>query len=118
LQEKQKSLIENSSDRDDPHHPKSNIEKPHKLPITIKRKRKNNQQEVEEVIPDANVLLEEMELDENIEDIEFPYDEQTIQENREVVGELVTQEHFFYEEESLTLHSALLDKDLKKLVFE
>ena len=59
-----------------------------------------------------------MDLEENIEDIEFPYDEHMIQENREVVGELVTQEHFFYEEESLTLHSALFDKDLNKLVFE
>jgi hypothetical protein len=30
-----------------------------------------------------------MELDENIKDIEFPYDEQRIQKNKEVVGELV-----------------------------
>jgi hypothetical protein len=38
--------------------------------------------------------------------------------NREVAGELVTQEPVFYEEESLTLHSALFDKYLNKLVFE
>jgi hypothetical protein len=50
-------LIENSGDGDDPHHPKNNIEKPHKLPITSKRKRHNNQQEVEEVIPDEDLFL-------------------------------------------------------------
>jgi hypothetical protein len=113
-QEKQKSLVENSGDGDDPHHPKKDIEKPHKLPITSKRKRQNNQQEVEEVIPGEDVLLENMELDANIEDIEFPDDKQRVQPG----GELVIQEPIFYEEESLTLHSALFDKYLKKLVFE
>jgi hypothetical protein len=117
MQEKQNSLIENSGDGDDPNHPKKSVERPHKLPIN-KRKRKNNQQEVEEVIPDEEFLLEDMELDANIEDIEFPDDEQRVQQSREVAVELVTQEPVFYEEESLTLHSALFDKDLKKLVFE
>ena len=32
--------------------------------------------------------------------------------------ELATQEPVFYEEESLTLHNALFDKDSKKLIFE
>jgi hypothetical protein len=45
------------------------------LPITSKRKIQNNQQEVEEVIPGEDVLIENMELDANIEDIEFLDDE-------------------------------------------
>jgi hypothetical protein len=55
-----------------------------------------------------------MELDANIEDIEFPDDEQRIQPKKEVVG----QETIFYEEDYLSLYSASFDKDLKKLVFE
>jgi hypothetical protein len=75
LLRKKKSLVENLGDGDDPQHPKKDIEKPHKFPITNKRKRQNNQQEMEEVISDEDVLLENMELDANIEDIEFPDDE-------------------------------------------
>jgi len=55
-----------------------------------------------------------MEFDAKIEDKEFPNDEQRDQPN----GEFETREPTFYEEEYLTLHSALFDKDLKKLVFE
>jgi hypothetical protein len=44
-----------------------------------KRKRQNNQHESEEYIPEDDVLLQDMELDTNIEDIEFPDDEQRIQ---------------------------------------
>jgi hypothetical protein len=32
-------LVENSSDEDDPHRPKKDIEKPNKLPITRNKKR-------------------------------------------------------------------------------
>jgi hypothetical protein len=53
---------------------------------------------VEEVIHDEDTLLEYMELDANIEDIEFLDDEQRIQHNKEVVGEMVTQGLVFYEE--------------------
>jgi hypothetical protein len=59
-----------------------------------------------------------MDLDVNIEDIEFPDEEQRIQESREVVAELATQEPIIFEEESLTLHSALFNKVSKKLVIE
>jgi hypothetical protein len=48
-----------------------------------------------------------MDLDANIEDIEFPDEEQRVQESREVATELVTQEPILFEEESMTLHSAL-----------
>jgi hypothetical protein len=59
-----------------------------------------------------------MDLDVNIEDIEFLDEEKRVQESREVAAELETQEPIFFEEESLTLHSALFDKSTKKLVFE
>jgi hypothetical protein len=51
----------------------------------IKEKGKNSQQESEEYIPEDDVLLQDMELDANIEDIEFPDDEQRIQPEKEVV---------------------------------
>jgi hypothetical protein len=59
-----------------------------------------------------------MDLDANIEDIEFPVEEQRLREGREVVAKLVTQEPIIFEEESMTFHNALFDKGLKKLVFE
>jgi hypothetical protein len=94
------------------------LERPHKLPVTSKRKRKTNQQGVNEVIPEDEDALEDMDLDANIEDIEFPDEEQRIQESREFATELVTQQPILFEEESITLHNALFDKDSKKLVFE
>jgi hypothetical protein len=94
------------------------LERPHKLPVTSKRKRQTNQQEVEEVTPEDKVVLEDMDLDANIEDIEFPDEEKRLQESREVAAELETQEPVFFEEESLTVHNALFDKDSKKLIFE
>jgi hypothetical protein len=117
-QEQNKSLTENSGDGDDHDPPKRNLERPHKLTINSKRKRQTNQQEVDEVIPEDEYALEDMDLDVNIEDIEFLDEEQRIQESKEVAAELATQEPIFFEEESLTLHSALFDKDSKKLVFE
>ena len=59
-----------------------------------------------------------MDLDANIEDIEFLDEEQRVQESQEVATELVTQEPFLFEEESTTLHNDMFDKVSKKLVFE
>jgi len=59
-----------------------------------------------------------MDLDVDIENIEFPDDEKILQERREVAVELETQEHAFSEEESFTVHNALFDKSIKKLIFE
>lgn len=112
--EKNEYLVENSSDGDDPQRPEKDIEKSDNFPITNKRKRHNNQQETKEYIPGEYILLENMELDANIGEIEFSYDEQRIQPS----DELVIQEPKYYEEEYLTLHNALFDKYLKKLVFE
>jgi hypothetical protein len=50
MQEKNKSLTENSGDRDDHDPPTRNLERPHKLTINSKRKRQTNQQEVYEVV--------------------------------------------------------------------
>lgn len=55
-----------------------------------------------------------MELDTNIEDIEFANDEQKIQESQVIVTKLVTQQPLFYEEDSLTLHSASFKKYSKR----
>jgi hypothetical protein len=81
IQEQKKSVIENSGDGDDPNPPKKNLERPHKLTIRSKRKIQVNQQEISELVPDDDDILEDMELDANIEDIEFPDDEQRIQES-------------------------------------
>ena len=68
MQEKQKSLIENSGVGDDLDHPKKSIERPHKLPVNKRKRTINQDEEVEEVIPKEDILLEDMELDVNIED--------------------------------------------------
>jgi hypothetical protein len=53
---------------------------------------------VGELIPNDDDSLEDMELDVNIEDIEFPDEEQRIQESKEIAVEKTTQEPIFYEE--------------------
>jgi len=70
------------------------------------------------ILDDDDDALEEMELDANIKDIEFPDKEQRIQKSKEIAAGLTMQEPIFYEEESLTLHNVLFDKDSKNLVLE
>jgi hypothetical protein len=76
--EKNKSSIDNSNDEGDHNPPKGSLEKTHKLPINNKRKRKINQEVTNEVEPEDEISLEDMDMDANIEDIEFPYDEQRV----------------------------------------
>jgi hypothetical protein len=52
------------------------------------------------------------------EDIELPDEEKILQERREFPTELATQEPILFEEESMTLHSALFDKISKIFIFE
>jgi len=59
-----------------------------------------------------------MDLDVNIEDIEFPDEEQRVQESKELAIEFTMKKLVFFEEESLTLHSAMFEKSTKKLVLE
>jgi hypothetical protein len=109
-QEKNKSSIHNSDDEGDHNPPRGSIEKPHKIPITRKRKRKTNREGTNEVEPKDGMALEDLDLDANIKDITFLDEEKRVQESREFVAELVTQEPALFEEESMTLHNALFDK--------
>jgi hypothetical protein len=81
FQDKQNSLINNSGGDNDPDHGEKNIESTHKLPV-VKRKRYKNQEETEQCIPDDDVLLQNMDLDVDIENIEFPEDERRIFQKR------------------------------------
>jgi hypothetical protein len=67
-------------------------------------------------MPKEEIVLEYMDLDVNIEDIEFLDEEQRIQECIEVALELDTHEPIGFKEESLTMHSAMFDKSSRKLV--
>jgi hypothetical protein len=110
--------MDNYEDGGDQNPPKGSIERPHKIPVTSKRKRKINKEGTNEFEPEDEISLEDMDLDANIEDIEFPDEEQRVQERRQVATELATQEAIIFEEEPITLHNDLFDKDSKKLVFE
>jgi hypothetical protein len=83
-----------------------------------KRKRQTNNEGGSSVVPEDQIVLEDMDLDANIGDIEFPDEEQKIKERKQVATELARQESIQFEEESLTLHSALLDKNSKKMIIE
>jgi hypothetical protein len=98
--------------------PKGNIETPHKIPVISKSKRGKNKEGDIEGMPKEEIVLEYMDLDVNIEDIEFLDEEQRIQECIEVALELDTYEPIVFEEESLTMHSAMFDKSSRKLVIE
>jgi len=69
-------------------------------------------------MPEEKIVLEYMDLDVNIEDVEFLDEEKRIQECIEVALELDTHETIVFEEESLTMHSAMFDKSSRKLVIE
>jgi hypothetical protein len=56
-QEKNKYSTDNSDDGGDHNPPKGSLERPHKLPVTSKRKRKTNQQGVNEVHLKMKFLL-------------------------------------------------------------
>jgi len=75
---------DNSNDGGEHNHPKGNIERPHKLPVTSKRKRGTNKEGESESVHEEEIVLEDMELDVNIENIEFPDEEQRMQERSEI----------------------------------
>jgi hypothetical protein len=84
VQEKRESSMDNSNDEREQNPPKGNLERPHKLPVTSKRKRGTNKKGETEGIPEEEIILEDMDLDVNIEDIEFLDEEQRMQESREI----------------------------------
>jgi hypothetical protein len=55
------------------------IENPHKLPISSKRKRGTNKEGESEYLPRNEIVPEDMELDVNIEKIEFTGEEQRLE---------------------------------------
>jgi hypothetical protein len=114
-----KSVNNSSSGGGDKNPPSGKIESSHKLPV--RKKRKTPLQEEENNLLENDIQsfsLEDMELEADIEKIEFPEIEQqehVVQQNTalEVVGN-----ESFSEEESFTIQSVVFDKDSKKLILE
>jgi hypothetical protein len=75
--EQKKSPINDFDDESDKNPPKGYLERPHKLLVT-KRKRQTNQQELEDIVSEDEVVIEDMDLDANIEDMEFPDEEKIL----------------------------------------
>jgi len=72
----------NSNDGCDRNPPKGRLYKSHKL--QVKRKRQGTLHEEENIIPEGEIKFQYMDLDINIEDIEFEDDEQRLQESRKL----------------------------------
>ena len=90
--------MNNSNDGGDHNPPKGSFERYHKLLVTSKIKIQISREGGNEGAPKDEVVLEDMNLDVNIEDIEFPNEEQRIQESREVTIALATWEPILFEE--------------------
>jgi hypothetical protein len=73
---------------------------------------------VEKLVPKDEVFLEDMDLDVDIENIDFPDNEKRLQDRREVASEIETQEQSSSEDELFTLKNDLFDKISKKIIFE
>jgi len=67
--------MDNFDDGGEKNPPKGNLENPHKLPITSKRKRGTNKEAENEDIPRNESVPKDMELDVKIEEIEFEGEE-------------------------------------------
>ena len=66
IPEQNKSLTNNSDDGSDQNPHKGKLEQTHKLQ---ERKRQSTQQEVEKLVPEDEVVLQDMDLDVDIENI-------------------------------------------------
>jgi hypothetical protein len=110
--------MENFDDRGDHNPPNKSLEIPHKNKVTSKIKRKINHKGTNEVELEDETSVECMDLDENIEGIEFLNKEPRVQERKQVAAELGTLEPLLLEEETLNFHISLLDKSKNKLVFQ
>jgi hypothetical protein len=78
VQEKRKYSIYYSDDGGERKNPKGDLERPQKILVTSKRKRGTNKEGESEDIPEEKIVLEDMDLDVNIENIEFLDEEQRI----------------------------------------
>jgi len=72
--------MDNSDDGGEQNPPKGNIEIPQKVSVTSKRKRGINKEGESEDVLEEEIVLEDMEVDVNIDDIEFPDEEHRIHE--------------------------------------
>ena len=78
--QQRKTPSNNLGDDGERNPPQGSLENPHKL--QVKRKRINSQQEGEkQIIPEDNIFLDNMDFDVDIENIQFPDDEEHAQEN-------------------------------------
>jgi hypothetical protein len=59
-----------------------------------------------------------MDLEVDIENIQFPEEEQRLQETQQFTLEVATLEEHFLEDESYTIYNAIFDRNSRKLVFE
>jgi hypothetical protein len=64
-----------------------------------------------------DISLEDMVLDVDIENIQFPDEEGRVQENTQLAAELAIHNEVL-SDETFSLHNALFDKSSKKLIFE
>jgi hypothetical protein len=115
-----KKFVNNSSSgRGDKNPPSEKIESSHKLHVRKKRKTPLQEEENNLLKNDIQSFsLEDMELEADIEKIQFPKIEQhehVVQQNiaLEVVGN-----ESFSEDESFTIHSVVFDKYSKMLILE
>jgi hypothetical protein len=70
--------MKNSDDEGDHNPPKESLEILHKLLVISKIKRKINQEGKNEVELEYKITLEEMDLDANIEEVEYSNEEQRV----------------------------------------
>jgi hypothetical protein len=100
--------------------PQGKMENTHKIPIRKKRKIPLQEEEEEQVSENDvnNLSLEDMDHEVDIENIQFNEEENMLQETQQIVLEVATQEEYFSEDESFTIHNAIFDRNSRKLVFE
>ena len=96
-----KTPSNNSGDDGESNPPQGSLENPHKL--QFKNKRINSQQEEEKQnVFEADILLDNMDLDVDIENILFLDDEEHTQENVQSIA-LAVQDEVFFDEETFSV---------------
>jgi hypothetical protein len=78
----------------------------------------NSRQEIEDHIPESEIHLKDMDLEVDIENIQFSDYEERVQENMQPMVELAIQDEGFSEQDLFSVRNALFDKDSRKLIFE
>jgi hypothetical protein len=96
------------------------MENPHKISVRKKREIPLQEEERQQVLENDinNLSLEDMDVEVDIENIQFSKEEQRLQETQQIASEVATHEEHFSEDESFTIHNVIFDKNSRKLVFE